>query len=135
MIILLAILTVVSLAISYFALDKWDAEGLGITSAVISLFAGLALVVCGIISICIYSNASATAAEYSAERQSLVYQLENDLYDNDNDLGKKELYDQITGYNKNIVSGRELSHKFLTTCFYPDIYDDLELIEFDKEDS
>lgn len=132
---LLAILIIASIVISYIALDKWDADWLRITSAVISLFAGLALVVCGIISICIYSNASATAAEYSVERQSLVYQLENDLYNNDNDLGKKELYDQITEYNKNIVSGRELSHKFLTTCFYPDIYDDLELIEFDKEDS
>lgn len=132
---LLAILTIVSIVISYIALVKLDADWLGITSAVISAFAVLALAVCGIISICIYCNASATAAEYSAERQSLVYQLENDLYDNDNDLGKKELYDQITEYNKNIVSGRELSHKFLTTCFYPDIYDDLELIEFDKEDS
>ena len=132
---LLAILTVASLVISYFALDKWDAEGLGIASIIISLFAGLALVVCGIISICIHSSADATAAEYNVERRSLVYQLENNLYDNDNDLGKKELYDQITEYNKNIVSGRELHYKFLTECFYPDIYDDLELIEFDGADS
>lgn len=62
-------------------------------------------------------------------------QLENNLYDNDNDLGKKDLYDQITEYNKDVVSGRELHDKFLTACFYPDIYDDLELIEFDEADS
>ena len=135
MITLLAILTVVASIISYIAINKYDAEGLGIASAVIAIFAGLALVVCSIVSICIYFSADATAAEYNVERQSLIYQLDNNLYDNDNDLGKKDLYDQITEYNKDIVSGRELHNKFLTACFYPDIYDDLELIEFDEADS
>ena len=92
MIILLAILTVVASIISYIALNKYDAEGLGIASATIAVFAGLALVVCSIVSICIHSSADATAAEYNTERQSLIYQLENNLYDNDNDLGKKELH-------------------------------------------
>ena len=135
MITLLAILTVVASIISYIALNKYDAEGLGIASAIIAVFAGLALVLCSIVSIFIYSSADATTAEYNAERQSLIYQLENNLYDNNNDLGKKDLYDQITEYNKDIVSGRELHDKFLTACFYPDIYDDLELIEFDEADS
>lgn len=135
MITLLAILTVVASIISYIVLNKYDAEGLGIASATIAVFAGLALVVCSIVSIFIYSSADATTAEYNAERQSLIYQLENNLYDNDNDLGKKDLYDQITEYNKDVVSGRELHDKFLTACFYPDIYDDLELIEFDEADS
>ena len=135
MITLLAIITVVASIISYIALNKYDAEGLGIASATIAVFAGLALVVCSIVSICIHSSADATAAEYNTERQSLIYQLENNLYDNDNDLGKKDLYDQITEYNKDVVSGRELHDKFLTACFYPDIYDDLELIEFDEADS
>ena len=134
MITLLAILTVIASIISYIALNKYDAEGLGIASATIAVFAGLALVLCSIVSICIYSSADATAAEYNAERQSLIYQLENNLYDNNNDLGKKDLYDQITEYNKDVVSGRELHNKFLTACFYPDIYDDLELIEFDEAD-
>ena len=135
MITLLAILTVVAVIISYISLNKYDIELLGIASATITVFAGLALVICSIVSICIHSSADATTAEYNAERQSLIYQLENNLYDNDNDLGKKELYDQITTYNKDIVSGRELHNKFLTACFYPDIYDDLELIEFDEVDS
>ena len=135
MITLLAILTVVASIISYIALNKYDAEGLGIASAIIAVFAGLALVLCSIVSICIHSSADATAAEYNVERQSLIYQLDNNLYDNNNDLGKKDLYDQITEYNKDVVSGRELHNKFLTACFYPDIYDDLELIEFDEADS
>lgn len=135
MITLLAILTVVASIISYIALNKYDAEGLVIASAPIAIIAGFALVVCSIVSICIYSSADATTAEYNAERQSLIYQLENNLYDNDNDLGKKDLYDQITEYNKDVVSGREFHDNFLTACFYPDIYDDLELIEFDEADS
>lgn len=135
MITLLAILTVVASIISYIALNKYDADILGVASVTITVFAGLALVLCSIVSIFIYSSADSTTAEYNAERQSLIYQLENDLYNNDNDLGKKDLYDQITEYNKDVVSGRELHDNFLTACFYPDIYDDLELIEFNEADS
>ena len=132
MITLLLILTTAAISIAYCAAKYYDLDTLYFISVLIAAFAGLALVVCGSISIFAHSNSDATAARYNIERQSLVYQLENNLYDNDNDLGKKDLYDQITDYNKDIISGRELSHKFLTSCFYPDIYDDLELIEFDE---
>lgn len=131
MIILLLMLTATAMVISYLTLAIWDAEALGFTSAAIAVSAGIALIVCGIISIFIYSSANATLVKYQVERESLVYQFENNLYDNDNDLGKKELYDQITEYNRDVVAGRELHYNFLTKCFYPDIYDDLELIELE----
>lgn len=133
MVLFTAIITVVAIVLTYLAAEKWDAEGLLLVSCTVAVFATLTFIVSGAVSIFIYSGADATYAEYQAERKSLVYQLENNLYDNDNDLGKKELYDQITEYNKDIVSGRKFHDRLMTRCFYPDIYDDLELIDFDKE--
>lgn len=133
MIILLLIFIAVAILISNLAITKWDAEIIGGASAVFAALAGLCLIVCGFISFFAYSGAGATLAEYQITRESLVYQLENNLYDNDNDLGKKELYNQITEYNVDIATGRRLSKQFLTKCFYPDIYYDLEVIELKTE--
>ncbi len=133
MIILLLIFITVAILISYLALTKWDAASIGGASAVFAAFASFCLIVCGFISFFAYSGAGATLAKYQITRESLVYQLENNLYDNDNDFGKKELYNQITEYNADIVTGRRLSKQFLTKCFYPDIYYDLELIELKTE--
>lgn len=62
---------------------------------------------------------------------SLVYQLENDIYENDNDLGKKELYDQIQDWNEDLARGKALQHDIWVGAFYPDIYDEFNFIELD----
>lgn len=61
--------------------------------------------------------------------KSLVYQYENELYENDNDLGKKELYNQIEEWNSNLAFNKEIQRNFWVGIFYPNIYDDLEFIE------
>lgn len=60
---------------------------------------------------------------------SLVYQLENNLYDNDNDLGKKELYDQIQDWNEDLAEGKALQRDIWVGAFYPNIYDEFDFIE------
>lgn len=59
----------------------------------------------------------------------LTYQLENHLYDNDNDIGKKELYNQIQSWNEDLAEGKALQHDFWVGIFYPNIYDQFEFIE------
>lgn len=60
---------------------------------------------------------------------SLVYQLENNLYDNDNDIGKRELYDKVTEWNTDLARGQAMQHDFWFGIFYADIYDGFEFIE------
>lgn len=59
----------------------------------------------------------------------LTYQLENNLYDNDNDLGKKDLYNQIQDWNEDLAKGKALQYNFWVGIFYPNIYDQFEFIE------
>lgn len=65
-------------------------------------------------------------------RTSLVYQLENNLYDNDNDIGKKELMSEIQSFNESLVFHKRIQRDFWVGIYYANIYDDIQLIEIDK---
>ena len=74
---------------------------------------------------------SGKIASYEQRYESLVFQLENNLYDNDNDLGKKELYNQIQRWNEDLARGKAMQDDIWLGVFCPDIYDDFEFIELE----
>lgn len=92
----------------------------------------IAAFIAGIIIIDSNAALDAKIAEKEQIRSSLVYQLENDIYENDNDLGKKNLYDQIQNYNSNLAYYKGVQDDFWLGIFYPDIYDQFEFIEYSK---
>lgn len=70
-------------------------------------------------------------ASNEQKRASLVYQLENNLYDNDNDLGKKELYKEIEEWNSNLACGKTLMNDSWIGVFYPnELYENFDFIEY-----
>lgn len=75
------------------------------------------------------SRAPFTIAVYQQRYNSLVYQFENNLYDNDNDFGKKELYDEIRDWNEGLAWRKIAQHDIWIGWFYPNIYDEFEFIE------
>lgn len=76
---------------------------------------------------------SGKIASYEQRYESLVFQLENNLYDNDNDLGKKELYNQIQSWNEDLARGKAMQDDIWLGVFWPDIYDDFEFIELEAQ--
>ena len=67
-------------------------------------------------------------AVQQATYESLSYQVESNMYDNDNDIGKKELMDQVTEYNVDVQKHKALQRNFWVGIFYPDIWDQFETI-------
>ena len=72
---------------------------------------------------------NAKIAEYQARYDLLVYQYENDIYDNDNDLGKRDLMEDIEEWNTDLAYRKRIQRNFWVGIFYPNIYDDFEFIE------
>ena len=62
--------------------------------------------------------------------ESLNYQFESSMYDNDNDIGKKELMSEITDWNETLARKQANQRNFWLGIFTPNIYDDFKFIEF-----
>lgn len=125
------LLTFVFLVVAVFTEDFCNdiADIISGISTVFFIIGVLATIIM-IISI-IFANVGSEGKIAANQRryESLVYQLENNLYDNDNDLGKKELYDEIRDWNEDLAEGKALQHDIWVGWFYPNIYDNFEFIE------
>ena len=102
-----------------------------IASAGVSALCGIitAIMLFGIIISNIAPNAQ--IKKYEQRYESLVYQYENNLYDNDNDLGKKELMNQIQEWNEDLAFHKEVQDDFWIGIFYPNIFDNFDFIELE----
>ena len=132
-------ITIISALVSVISFNKfsnlWDfGDVIGYISAVLAVSFFIISAVLGVIAISASVGSESYLASMQEKRNALVYQLENDLYDNDNDLGKKELYSEITEYNSDVAKGKIMQDNIWVYNLYSDAYDDLELIEFDEEE-
>lgn len=108
----------------------WDMDWLSCIGYVISIIAAITTVIMGIVIIVSHTNIKAKIAENEQIYESLTYQLENNLYDNDNDLGKKELYNEIEDWNKDLAYYQNAQDDFWVGIFYPNIFDRFKFIEY-----
>ncbi len=100
---------------------------IGIAIVVICAFAILIMT----LSIAIdHATANSRVAAYQQQYESLTYQLENNLYDNDNDIGKKALYQEVQEWNADLAYRKAAQRDFWIGIFYPNIYDQFEFIKY-----
>ena len=118
--------TFVIIIIAGFVLFTFDLENLGIAISVIGIFGIIASVVVLAIN---YIGIDGYIAQMNTRYETLVYQYENNIYDNDNDLGKRELMVDIQNWNEDLSSRRERQRDFWIGIYIPNIYDQFEFIE------
>lgn len=122
--IFIALFAISVLAIIYT--DEMSGWHLLATIVVVLTFIALLISTIGLASV--YINADASVAKWETQYESLTYQLENNLYDNDNDIGKKELMDEIREWNGNLAYCKEIQRNFWVGIYYPNVYDNFEFI-------
>ena len=118
--------TFVIIIIAGFVLFTFDLENLGIAISTIGIFGIIISVVVLAIN---YIGIDGYIARMNTRYEILVYQYENDIYDNDNDLGKRELMVDIQKWNEDLSSRRERQRDFWIGIYIPNIYDQFEYIE------
>ena len=118
--------TFVIIIIAGFVLFTFDLENLGITISVIGIFGIIASVVVLAIN---YIGIDGYIARMNTRYETLVYQYENDIYDNDNDLGKRELMENIQWWNEDLSANQKNQRDFWIGIYIPNIYDQFEFIE------
>ena len=105
-------------------IDGWEEFGAGI-----SAFSVFCLLVAGLFLIGCHVGVNGRTAKLQARYDSLVYQYENDIYDNDNDLGKRELMEDIQRWNEDLSANQKNQRDFWIGIYIPNIYDQFEFIE------
>ena len=118
--------TFVIIMIAGFVLFTYDLENLGIAISVIGIFGIIASVVVLAIN---YIGIDGYITRMNTRYETLVYQYENDLHYNDDDLGKRELMVHIQNWNEDLSSRRERQRDFWIGIYIPNIYDQFEFIE------
>ena len=100
-------------------------------SEVISIILGVVILFMTV-AICIGNfGADAKAAKYKERYDSLVYQYENEIYCDDNVV--YDLLTDIREYNEDLAYYQEIQDDSWIGIFYPNIFDQFELIELDEE--
>ena len=126
------------LAISVFFLvlyyKKWDnypynKDWIEVVSMFVSVASGLVVLIMSIFVIIANVGVEGKIASNEQRYESLVYQVENEVYENDNDLGKYDLYNQVREWNEDLAEGKAMQNDFWFGIFYPDIFDEFEFIE------
>ena len=129
------LMLILAVVLTTGAICMWrydDCSGWTFVLIVLSVIAIITVVIMGFCIIDANTNLDAKIAANEQIYDSLVYQLENELYENDNDLGKKELYNQIQEWNKDLAYYQNAQDDFWNGIFYPNIYDQFEYITLSK---
>ena len=127
-IIIAAITFGIGIAIAWIATEYWD-NGVEYIGAFFAVTGGVALIVSLLLLMIIHIDKPGTIEAMKTEYASLTYQYNNDLYENDNDVGKKELMKEIQEWNKKIARYKRQYKSPWIGWFVPDEFANFDFIE------
>ena len=117
-------LLLVGVAMLFIASDDYIPMSAGIFAI------GFLSVIASVVVLCVnYIGIDGDVERNQVRYDSLTYQYENCLYDNDNDVGKKELMSEIQSWNEDLVWHKTMQRNPWIGIYIPDVYDQFDFIE------
>lgn len=135
MILFLLMLAVVAIGVMLLVLGFAKDDGFGehpliVVGEIVTAISGAIVLALLVMHIYDHVAAEKILAERQQEYKVLVYQLEENVYENENDIGKSELFEKIEKWNTHLASAQALQDNIWIGFIYADIYDQLDFIEF-----
>lgn len=124
-------IAVISLIVCVTIDNNYGPNWLAMAFAWVLVACVMALLIMGIILGVNHFGVDGDIDSCNVRHDMLVYQLENDIYDNDNDLGKRELMVDIQAWNEDLARYKANQDNFWIGVFIPNIYDAFEFIELE----
>ncbi len=103
-------------------------EGVSAAGILLGGIGIIALIIMAAHGIKANTDTDAYVASMQQRYEALTYQLDNDVYDNLNDIGKRELYEQVRAWNEDLARRKKLQNSDWVGMFYANVYDQFELI-------
>jgi hypothetical protein len=123
---------ILAVAIGLWVIEERTRHDVGL-AAFSTTLAGVLLVAISLcILACSYIGLDGYVDAMHVRYEVLTYQYENDVYDNDNDIGKRELMKEIQDWNEDLACNKRNQNDFWIGIFIPDIYDQFDFIELDR---
>lgn len=128
--ILCVLLAIINFIVFNIGINRsWDGSDyfFGTTGIVLTIISIILIVV----AVTSHVGINGEIDRLNARHDILVYQYENNIYDNDNDLGKRELLTDIQEWNEDLAYKQKVQDDFWIGIFYPNIYDQFETISLE----
>ena len=106
--------------------EEWIGVLLWVIAWVVAITTIIMLLVIGVNN----GTTEAQTASLIAERECLIYEMENNIYQDGGDdvVGKKALYDQIRVFNGKVAYYKQVNNNIWLDIFYSDAYSAIEPI-------
>jgi hypothetical protein len=129
-IIIVGLLTGIALLI-HCNFSRYDHDGEETAGGALLILFGILSILAVIVFAYTYIGLDARISENQTRYEMLTYQWDNNFYDNDNDVGKQQLVDQIREWNEDLSRYKKLQHDVWIGVFVPDVFDQFEFISLE----
>ena len=108
--------------------DDYRHEWIQCVGVLFIVLAAVAVIVSLFVMGANYIDKDAEIARLETRSEMLTYQYENDIYENDNDLGKRELIVDIQEWNETLAVKQDRQNNIWVGIYIPNIYDQFSFI-------
>lgn len=129
-IIIPAICLVVSIVLFVLNEEYWYNDTLEFSMLFTSVIGGLILLIAGGVLFTVHLTADATVAKNQIVHDTIVYQIENEVFNNDNDIGKTELIEEVVAWNSWVEQNRVYNDSIWFNWFIPDKFLQFDTIDY-----
>jgi hypothetical protein len=124
----LAVLIIgIGLIILSYKIDSCDVGYIGTITIIIGILATLVL---GTTTIIVNCNSQGTLIELQERYTAINTKITTEIYTDKFDINDKDIITEIYEYNKEVKYGKHYQKDFWIGIFVPNIYDELETIDY-----